>query len=340
MAATIDEGLKNMLTIKGIDEYYDFMNSELGLFKQIGSTRCYQINSSFGKGFVERIILRNGLEISIWNMELVHDLELVSQMEEACFEIMYCAEGQAGYGNYESKTEKCIKGNEYGCWMNDGKRNWVQFSAKLPWQSISLCYAEGFIKSFLEMAASEAEMEKVKSVLEYYHKGNDSRYFSSPDIELAFGQIMNCSQEGIARLLYLESKAVEIFSLFIQNELFLHEPNNYKIFLSKEDRAKLDQAKKIIVDNMLSPVSVDELARQIDLNTFKLKVGFKEMWGTTVFGYLRDMRMEKARILLTGARKNIIEVAQEVGYSNPSHFSTAFRKKFGINPHEYASRYR
>jgi AraC-like DNA-binding protein len=120
----------------------------------------------------------------------------------------------------------------------------------------------------------------------------------------------------------------------------LRKHKNYKIFLSREDRLKLEQAKRIIVDNMLDPLSVAELALQIDLNVYKLKVGFKEMWGTTIFGYLRDMRMEKARFLLSGTHKNVAEVAQEVGYSNPSHFSTAFRKKYGINPHEYANHYR
>jgi AraC-like DNA-binding protein len=332
--------MNNHLIMKDIDEYYQVMNSELWIFEQIGSTCCYQIHPRWGKGLAERIILGNGVEINIWNMELVQDLKLVWQLEERCFEIMHCVEGHACYGGCESKNEKQIKTGEYGCWTNDGKQNWVHFSADLPWKSISICYAEGFIKSFLEMAPSLTDRQEVKSVLDYYNKGNDSCYLVSPDTELVFSEIMNCSQKGIARLLYIESKALEIFSLFIQNELLLRKHKNYKIFLSREDRLKLEQAKRIIVDNMLDPLSVAELALQIDLNVYKLKVGFKEMWGTTIFGYLRDMRMEKARFLLSGTHKNVAEVAQEVGYSNPSHFSTAFRKKYGINPHEYANHYR
>ncbi|MEA1961509.1 MAG: AraC family transcriptional regulator [Bacillota bacterium] len=104
---------------------------------------------------------------------------------------------------------------------------------------------------------------------------------------------------------------------------------------------QMEEAKKIIIDNMQEPLSITELAREIDLNTYKLKVGFKEMWGNTIFGYLRDMRMEKARLLLVGGgNSSVIDVAQEVGYSNPSHFAGAFRKKFGINPSKYAGEYR
>lgn len=332
--------MRQNLVIKDIDDYYRFMDSELGLFEPTGLTRCYQIHPRFGRGGVERISLRHGVDICILSMELMHDLEFICQMEETCFEILYCAGGQASYGDYEKGNKRTIKRNECDCWLSDGGRNWLHFTGGVPWKSVSVCYDERFIESFLEMAPDQSDAERMKTVLNSYNRRNDRRYGSSPDIELVFCQIMNCSLQGIARLLYLESKAVEMFSLFIQNELVLQEHDNYRIHLSQEDRSKLEQAKRIIVDNMLHPLSISELSRELDLNTYKLKVGFKEMWGATVFGYLRDMRMEKARFLLTGARKSVIEVAQEVGYANPSHFSAAFRRKYGINPHEYANQRR
>lgn len=331
--------MKQNLVIKDIDDYYRFMNSELGLFESTGSTRCYQIHPRFGRGAVERISLRHGVDICILNMELMHDLEFVCQMEETCFEILYCAGGQASYGDYEKRNIRTIKRNECDCWFSDGRRNWLHFTGGVQWKSVSVCYDERFIDSFLEMAPDQHDAEIMQAVLYSYNRGNDRCYGSWPGIELVFNQIMNCSLQGIARLLYLESKAMEMFSLFIQNELILQKHDNYRIYLSQEDRIKLDQAKKIIVDNMLNPLSISELSKKLDLNTYKLKVGFKEMWGSTVFGYLRDMRMEKARFLLTGSRMSVIEVAQEVGYSNPSHFTAAFRRKYGINPHEYVNKY-
>lgn len=332
--------MQNNIVIKDVNDYYDVINSQIGLFKQIGSTCCYQIEPHFGKGVAERISLRNGVEINIWHINLIRDFEMVCKMEETCFEIMYCAEGRAEYGNLDQNTERSIKANECDCWMNDGGQNWVRYPKRVPWKCVSICYDSRFIKPFLDMASAQYDMENVQAVLERCQRGADKQCCSSPDIELAFYQIMNCSNQGVARLLYLESKAVEIFSLFIHNELAVHEETDYKIFLSQEDRKKLEQAKRIIINNMSNPLSISELSREINLNTYKLKVGFKEMWGTTVFGYLRDMRMEKARVLLSGDRKSVIEVAMEVGYSNPSHFTVAFRRKYGINPHEYANTYK
>jgi AraC-like DNA-binding protein len=80
------------------------------------------------------------------------------------------------------------------------------------------------------------------------------------------------------------------------------------------------------------PPSLPELARSVGLNEFKLKVGFRTHFGTSVFGYLRAQRMDQARRLLVRGELSVTEVAARVGYSNPSKFAAAFRKHFGRPP--------
>lgn len=89
---------------------------------------------------------------------------------------------------------------------------------------------------------------------------------------------------------------------------------------------------------MICPPSLLELSRMVGLNDFKLKIGFKDHYGTTVFGYLRDMRMEHAMMLLLEGEANVTDAAARVGYANLSHFSEVFRKKYGINPSELLHR--
>jgi AraC family transcriptional regulator, transcriptional activator of the genes for pyochelin and ferripyochelin receptors len=64
----------------------------------------------------------------------------------------------------------------------------------------------------------------------------------------------------------------------------------------------------------------------------KLKQGFRQLFGTTMFGYLHDYRMEMARNLLLEGNMSITTVANTVGYSHLRHFSAAFKRKFGITP--------
>jgi AraC family transcriptional regulator, transcriptional activator of the genes for pyochelin and ferripyochelin receptors len=59
--------------------------------------------------------------------------------------------------------------------------------------------------------------------------------------------------------------------------------------------------------------------------------------GTTVFGYLYNCRMERARQMLQEQRFNITEVAQQVGYANHRSFAVAFRRRYGVSPKQWGA---
>lgn len=72
------------------------------------------------------------------------------------------------------------------------------------------------------------------------------------------------------------------------------------------------------------------------LNEFTLKQGFRQVFGTTAFGWLHHHRMERVKELLETGHYNVTEAAREVGFSNRGHFAASFRKKFGVNPKAYS----
>ena len=86
---------------------------------------------------------------------------------------------------------------------------------------------------------------------------------------------------------------------------------------------------------MAEPPSLQELSDEIGLSLKKLKEGFKEIYGETVFGFLFDYKMDYARKLLETGQHNVNEVGLRVGYSTASHFIAAFKKKFGTTPKKY-----
>ena len=86
---------------------------------------------------------------------------------------------------------------------------------------------------------------------------------------------------------------------------------------------------------MAEPPGLQELADEVGISLKKLKVGFKEIYGDTVFNFLFDYKMEYARNLLDSGSYNVTEVGLQIGYSTSSHFIAAFKKKFGITPKKY-----
>jgi AraC-like DNA-binding protein len=84
--------------------------------------------------------------------------------------------------------------------------------------------------------------------------------------------------------------------------------------------------------NLETPPTLSELARIVGINEYKLKRGFKETFGNTVFGYLGDARLEMAKNDLLENKKSVSDISAELGYSSVQHFSNAFKKKFGLSP--------
>lgn len=103
--------------------------------------------------------------------------------------------------------------------------------------------------------------------------------------------------------------------------------------ISAIDLQRLQQVKDFLRESFLSPeLSLGLLCRKFALNEFKLKRGFKQLFGYTVFGYVQEMKMKTARRILVEKRMNVNEVADYLGYSTPNHFSAAFKKMYGHTP--------
>ena len=105
--------------------------------------------------------------------------------------------------------------------------------------------------------------------------------------------------------------------------------------VDEENVRKIRKAKEIILNKMTEPPTLQELSAEIGLNIKKLKEGFKQIYGDTVYGYLLDYKMNEARSMLNSKQYNINEISLKLGYSTSSHFITAFKKKFGTTPKKY-----
>lgn len=132
------------------------------------------------------------------------------------------------------------------------------------------------------------------------------------------------------RQLFYESKVAE---LFLAQALQAESIATTKIRpLSAYEKERLYMAKDYIESNVLNPVSMRNICQVIGLNDFKLKKGFKALFGVTVFEYLSSLRMQYAHQLLTDTSSSVFEVAYLLGYSEPYNFTKAFKKHFGYLP--------
>lgn len=180
--------------------------------------------------------------------------------------------------------------------------------------------------------------EDVNFVSFLTEENRDKKYYTdgfiTPSMSVVLNQMLNFNLNSSIKSLYFKGKAYELLSLFFnKNEDADLEQCPFLVDVSNV--AKLKKAKDIIISQMEEPPTLKELSETIGLSLKKLKEGFKQVYGNTVYGFLLDYKLEVARKLLDSGSYNVNEVGDRVGYSTASHFIAAFKKKYGTTPKKY-----
>ncbi|GAA3648757.1 helix-turn-helix transcriptional regulator [Flavivirga jejuensis] len=123
----------------------------------------------------------------------------------------------------------------------------------------------------------------------------------------------------------------------------IKQANNSKkskqLNLSFSDIRKIREVHDHIVNNLDKQLSsLVELAHTFGTNEFKLKYGFKQLYGQTVFRFLIDERLRKASLLIQHTDTSIKEIAHITGFISAPHFSKAFKEKYGFTPRDLRKR--
>lgn len=154
----------------------------------------------------------------------------------------------------------------------------------------------------------------------------------TPVARLAVESVRRCPIAGACRTLVLGARCHDLLVEFISAS---SARKTTSVPLMSDSETRVRSAATAIARRLDETPSLEALAREVGLSETTLKRGFHQVFGTTVFGHLRSLRMEHARTLLQSGRATVIEAATLVGYSNPSNFASAFRRQFGLNPKEF-----
>lgn len=148
-------------------------------------------------------------------------------------------------------------------------------------------------------------------------------------------EISNCKLVGIHRKIFLESTILFLLYQSQKNNLIFQLGCDSCAIMNKPiEVEKIKKAKKYILDNLANNLTIPIIANYVGTNQCYLKMGFKEVFEQTVFEFIQENRMIKARHLLQSTNPNITEIAYSVGYSSLSSFSQSYKNFFGISPTE------
>jgi AraC-like DNA-binding protein len=141
--------------------------------------------------------------------------------------------------------------------------------------------------------------------------------------------ILKCPYDANLRKLYFQNKVNDfLFELFVQS----FKTQSTDGGLTDLENSAIRKAREIILLDLKSHITIQEISKQVGINEFKLKAGFKQQFGQGIFECLLEARMREAKKILLETDKPIKEIAGLVGYNHLTNFIAAFRNYFGETP--------
>ena len=156
----------------------------------------------------------------------------------------------------------------------------------------------------------------------------------APMISVVLNQMVQQSLHQSMYKLYLRAKVFELMSLYFNKDKEM-DIEQCPFLVDDKNIKKIRNAKEIIISRMTEPPTLTDLASEVEISLKKLKEGFKQVYGASVYVFLLDYKMQVSKRLLSSGNYNVNEVALKVGYSTATHFINAFKKKFGTTPKKY-----
>jgi AraC-like DNA-binding protein len=288
-----------------------------------GFEQVWAYPEKFGQGAYREIQIRPGLMVEISDYQ--HHTPLVVECSDRAHPI------ELHFDVYDEAAQRPHKTAQYWVYSSGlAPAKHIHYQSHPRCLSLSLHIEPEIFRTLLGHTSVPPNFGSLlKAADEPYssHRGS-----TSPAIAMILQQILNCPYSGGIRKLFLEGKVLELMAISLQSA-FSQEPNPGHN-LKADDIDRIRQARDILLCDLANPPSLLKLAHQVGLNDCTLKRGFRQVFNTTVFGYLQTQRLERARLLLLERELSVQQAAHAVGYLSRSHFSAAFRKHFGVSPRE------
>ncbi|WP_299223740.1 helix-turn-helix transcriptional regulator [uncultured Psychroserpens sp.] len=285
---------------------------------------------NIASGSFEETKLDDGFFVLTYQNENSKTQTLEREIDSSYIQFHFCLKGASEFifnkGNYRLKIEE-----ENSLLLYNPQRDLpihLEISPNSWLVSVLIS-----IKKFHGLFSQEADYITFLS-----DDNKDKKYYKdgkiSPSMAIALNQLINFNLNTSIKTLYFKGKVLELLSLYFNR----NEDANIEqcpFLVDETNVIKIRKAKDIIISRMAEPPTLQELSEEIGLSLKKLKEGFKQIYGDSVFSFLVDYKMEVARKLLEAGDHNVNEVGLKVGYSTSSHFIAAFKKKYGTTPKKY-----
>ncbi|MEO1081321.1 MAG: AraC family transcriptional regulator [Pseudomonadota bacterium] len=280
-----------------------------------------------GNERVETLPLRPGLSLVLSRYDAGEERRFRYVEPEDMFGIGFHLKGGSRFSVEGSRFET----QPFDTWVGTAPRG-AESKFRLPehgFQTVALRFAPAALQDLLPQHGSDThslrEMARFASERVVFDRLAQLDHGTCQYLEAMFAT----PYTGSARTLFLESCALGLLANQLDKVMQREQPAAADVSATLKQR--LATARDYLDAHFTDPPTIRALARIAGTNEFSLKRGFRVVFGITIFGYVRQRRMEVAMEQLR-AGQSVSDTAQTAGYACPRSFALAFRRHFGALP--------
>ncbi|HCO83093.1 MAG TPA: AraC family transcriptional regulator [Arenibacter sp.] len=285
---------------------------------------------NIAQGSFEEVLIEDGFYVLKIQNDGIHNQTVTREIDSTFIQFHFCLKGSAKFVFNEGRY--ALEVNEDNSLLLYNTQVDLPLNLVLNSNSwmVSIIMT---IRKFHSLFSKEADYIPFLSA-----DNKDKKYYSqeavSPAIAVVLSQVMNYNLHPSIKELYIKGKVYELISLYF-NKSQDADVEQCPFLVDEDNVKRIRKAKEIIISRMAEPPSLQDLSEEIGLSLKKLKEGFRQIYGDSVYSFLFDYKMEYARKMLESGKHNVNEVGLKVGYSTSSHFIAAFKKKYSTTPKKY-----
>jgi AraC-like DNA-binding protein len=313
--------------------YYDKMVTNNYLCESLvdftGS--IYQMNSRYGTGTVQRLSLGDGLDVSYWHLFSTSSLNFNNlYTDQEVLEISYCLEGQMKITINDTHNEYDLTQGNVLFYYH---KNFIQsftLQAK-DYLGFSIHIHHNYLKQLVAPSYIDVMSTEWRENMQNIFKSEMMFVERAPlKMEMMAKELHSTTLKDVETYFAFQAKIMDFLSCCIHFRYRTVESP-----LTQNDLAIVNKARQYLLEHLCQPPSIKNLARYCNTNSCKLKKDFKRAYHTTIYAYSKEKRLEKSQALLKNTDLSIANIANQIGYANPSKYASAFKVHTGMTPSEY-----
>ncbi len=304
-----------------------------------------EVSQNYGKGFAEVLKLHSGLNVAFcdYYFEDALRVEMCGGVNDS-LRFFFLLRGTFERNHPDGLFSETISPGDI--WLVQGQERAIAIQpARVTYKGMYIEMPRPVVEAWLEGAACDTKfLEKLMEGLQTPKQCDTKKVKSiarsianSHPVVQMVNSLYSYRRDTMYEQLRFEALSIDILAEFLNINTSRHHCRRGDSSLR---RKAVGDARDILDEEWEVPPTIGELARRVGVNECYLKKDFKDEIGLSIGEYVRKIRMEKARKLIESGIYSILQVSLFVGYSNPSHFSNAFKRYYGRLPSFYASEVR